>query len=163
MSHAQFLEWRKAYEAAGISDAAPPSLRSLVAPASLIVASDAPRAVASALALSTDARLVTSPLLRELALIPPNLGPLRLPLMAWALTFIWPHFTGGVHLPEELARARAAAQWLDSLANENAMLPVVTHGSFRSLLAKQLVAAGWSAMKERARMHHWSVIRVTRG
>jgi len=49
------------------------------------VASDVPRAVASAALLAPSRTVVTSPLLRELALPAPNLGPLRLPLMGWAL------------------------------------------------------------------------------
>jgi broad specificity phosphatase PhoE len=45
-----FLRWREAYEAAGLdpADAPPPALRELVASAEVIVASDAPRALASA-------------------------------------------------------------------------------------------------------------------
>jgi len=82
-----FRAWREAYEAAGIreDERIPADLERLAASADLVLASDAPRAMASARLLAPGREILVSPLLRELDLEGPNLGGLPLPLAAWAL------------------------------------------------------------------------------
>lgn len=154
-----FLRWREAYEAAGIdpNDAPPPSVRELATAASLVVASDVARAIESARALAPEAAIVTSPLLRELALTPPNLGTLRMPMAAWALAY-------GVRLlarphehitPAERQRAQEAAQWLTEHTARHQRIVVLTHATFRSILAKALHAEGWRSDRPR-RNTNWS-------
>lgn len=161
LDRAAFFRWRDAYEAAGIADdeSAPAALRELARSAGAIVASDAPRAVASARAILEEGRIITSPLLRELDMVPPNFGALRLPLAGWGLAWL---LSGANASAAEVERARAAAKWLDELTQEHRPLLVVTHGSFRRLLANELRAFGWTASNDRRRLHHWSVYRLLR-
>lgn len=161
MNRAAFFRWRDLYEAAGIADdeIAPSALQELARTAGVIVASDAARAVTSARAILADGQVITSPLLRELDMLPPNFGALRLPLAGWGLAWL---LSGAHASPEEVARARAAAKWLDELTQEHQPLLVVTHGSFRRLLANELRAVGWKPSNDRRRLHHWSVYRLLR-
>ncbi len=154
---AQFRRWRDAYEAAGIApDETPPAeLQATAAAANVLAASDAPRAIASAALLAPARPIVTSPLLRELELPPPNLGPLRLPLIGWALAIGFRSLLHAV-APEEAERARAAAQWLAEIAGEGGTVVAVTHGSVRRLIAQELRKLGWSVDTGRRGIHHWS-------
>ncbi len=151
---AGFRRWRESYEAAAIveGETPPASLTEIAATAAVVVASDAPRAIASAKLLRED--VLVSPLLRELELSPPNLRGVKLPLALWALSFgvKW-LFRRSHATPEEETRARAAAAWLAEL---DGPVVAVTHATFRSLLAKTLVAQGWRSETPR-RSHHWSV------
>ena len=149
---AGFHRWRESYEAAAIveGETPPGALTQIASSASVIAASNAPRAIASAKLLREDVRV--SPSLRELDLHPPNLRGVKLPLVFWALTFA---FRRSLATPAEETRAREAAGWLEELVKDGTVV-AVTHHSFRSLLAKALVARGWSSAKPR-KGHHWSV------
>jgi broad specificity phosphatase PhoE len=150
---AGFHRWREAYEAAGIDeqDQPPAALKALAATSSIIVASTAPRAVHSAMLLGRD--VTPSPLLAELALAPPNIRGIRMPLIGWALSIgIRRHVS-----PVEVQRARDAAQWLRDLAAEHGTVLAVTHASFRSLLSRELIARGWHCEIPKGRSRHWSV------
>jgi len=166
---AEFLRWREAYEAAGIeSDGAPPpELSAAAAGSGVLVASVARRAEESARMLGPGREVLTSPLLSELELPPPALGPIRLPLFGWALSIgiRWlacaalgrPRVTA-----DEEQRARAAAEWLSQLAESHGSAVAVTHGSFRSLLAQELIRTGWHGDVTRRKAHHWSAWSFTR-
>lgn len=161
MDRAGFLAWRVAYEAAGVdpNDVPPAGLRALASEAGVIVSSDTPRAFQSARLLAPDVDVVASPLLRELDLVPPELGSIRLPLLGWALTFA-PRVLTGAHLkPAEQERARSAADWLIELTETHGRVLAVTHASFRSELARTLAASGWKAERQ-GRSRHWSAWRV---
>jgi broad specificity phosphatase PhoE len=150
-----FRRWRELYEAAAIlkGERPPDGLKALAADA-VVVASDAPRAIASAKLLRDD--VLVSPLLRELELAPPNLRGVKLPLALWALSFGVKWLIHRTHAtPEEEARAREAAAWLEGLAGEGDVV-AVTHATFRSVLAKALVVRGWRSGKP-PRSRHWSV------
>lgn len=154
-----FQRWREAYEAAGIdaNDTPPAELRALTASAGLIVTSDIMRATESARTLAPHARVVVSPLLRELTLAPPNLRGLRLPLFGWMLAIalrMLVRAEGHVTVAER-ARIEVASQWLQQLAREHGTVAVVTHGSFRWLLAKTLQTKGWTSESPQ-RSSHWS-------
>ena len=157
-----FRAWREAYEATGIRDdeTVPAHLEQLAGRAGLVVASDAPRAVASARLMAPQHEIIVSPLLRELDLESPRLGRFRLPLAAWALA------VGGRTLvltlrgrhpsAAEAARIHSAASWLEGLAAQHSLIVAVTHASFRRQLATRLVQAGWQAEPGRRSLQHWS-------
>jgi broad specificity phosphatase PhoE len=163
---AEFIHWREAYEAAGVDpeDVPPEELRETASTSGVLVASTVRRAIESAKALAPDREVLTSPLLRELDLPPPELGRVRLPLMGWALMFgvRWlvlghRHFT-----TEEVERARVAAEWLRELSAEHGSVVVVTHASFRSLLGRELMKTGWRSDVARPTSRHWSAWSFTR-
>jgi broad specificity phosphatase PhoE len=165
-----FHRWREAYEAAGIlpTEAPPHEVRELAQRAGVLVSSDAPRAIGSALLLAQGREVITSPLLRELDLPPPSLRALRLPLAGWALAFgirsLYRGLTSRQHIhasAAEIARAREAADWLTGLARQQGAVAVVTHATFRALLASTLMADGWKSVGSRPRSRHWSAWTLT--
>jgi len=161
VDHSGFAKWMEAYDLAGLAagEAPPPELRELASRA-LVVSSDTVRARLSAELLATN--VVTSPLLREVALVIPKCGGLRLPMPLWALV-IGLRFTYGTHKAEELNRARDAARWLAALAAEHGDVVAVTHGAMRRYLAEAFVADGWRAVYPRKRKWAaWSVWQIVR-
>jgi hypothetical protein len=132
----------------------------LVGRASLVLSSDAARAVASAHLLASGREIAISPLLRELDLESPALGGLRLPLAAWAVA------VGGRTLlltlrrqypsAAEAARINNAATRLEELATQHSLIVAVTHASFRQRLSHRLVQTGWHAEPGRRSFQHWS-------
>ena len=159
---AAFRKWREAYEAAGIdpADRPPPELHAAAEQAAIIVSSDAPRAIESARKLAPDRDVITSPLLRELRMEPPALRWIRLPMAGWALVFGVQWLRRKLATPEDEQRARAAADWLIDLAAGD--LVVVTHGSFRLLLAREFESRGWVLVLPRRRSSHWSAWAMKR-
>jgi len=157
---AGFLRWRETYEAAGIDvrETPPQALRTMAAGAGMIVASDASRAVESARLLSPGAHVAVSPLVRELELAPPNLGPLRLPMAGWALAYgVRMLIRSRAHVTAaERERAREAGRWLAGLTEKHGLIVVVTHASFRSALAKALESERWRNETPRRSSAHWS-------
>lgn len=165
---AGFCAWRAAYEAAGIHahEAIPGDLGQLAVQAGLIISSDAPRAIATARLLAAEREIITSPLLRELDLTGPNLGPLRLPLIGWA-------FAVGAHNLIETCRKRYppvaettrindGAAWLEELAAQHSLIIAVTHAMFRSRLFARLVQTGWQPDAGRRSLQPWSAWALRR-
>ena len=157
VDRAAFDRWREAYESAGIDerDQPPAALKALASTSAITVASTAPRAVQSAELLDPERDIPASPLLRELDLVPPNVR-VRMPLLGWALAIGVRRIIQAVS-PLELQRAREAAEWLVGLAERHETVLAVTHASFRSLLASQLVGRGWRCEIPSGRSRHWSV------
>lgn len=153
-----FHRWRESYEAAAIlaDETAPAAVVELAKSARVIAASNTPRAIASAKLLREE-DIVLSPLLRELDLKPLNLRGIKLPLALWALTFA---IRRTLATPSEEARARDAAVMVEELAHEGDVV-VVTHHTFRSLLAKTLMGRGWESGKKPG-PRHWSVWTLER-
>jgi broad specificity phosphatase PhoE len=164
--------WMAAYDAAGIAlrPPPPPALLALAAGAGALVSSDLPRALASAALLSAGRTVEPSPLLREAppetpADPLPRLGGARLPLHGWALVFgarwLWASWREapppGVDAAT-LARADAAAEWLIERAGGAGRVVVVTHATFRTLVAAGLARRGWRCA-ERRPFHEWSAWR----
>ncbi len=141
MDHAGCAKWLEAYDLAGLAEgeAPPPELRELASHA-LVVSSDIVRARLSAELLAPD--VVLSPHLRELELVVPRFGGLRLPMPLWAL-LIGLRWQYGAKNETELHRARDAARLLASLAAEHGDVVAVTHGAVRRSIADALVADGW--------------------
>jgi broad specificity phosphatase PhoE len=145
--------WRAAYDAAGIApDATPPvELLAQVARVARVVASDLPRAVASAACLSQGQSIETTPLLREVPLTIPALAGVRAPLAVWNVLFT---LRWGLDIvrrqdcPASVAeRVSAAAEWCEEqrcAVGAIATLAVVTHGVMRRLLARRLCNGGWT-------------------
>jgi phosphohistidine phosphatase SixA len=164
-----FLRWRARYEAAGIvaDDRPPRALIELVGGCPLIVTSTARRAIESALRVAASKPIVESELLVELALDPPPIRGIRLPPVLWAAAF-------GVQWLVETAlrrphasiadrdRVRAAARWLDALAQEHGSVAVLTHASFRRQVARELSLIGWQSTGARHTSRHWSALTLAR-
>jgi broad specificity phosphatase PhoE len=152
--------WRTAYDAAGIQAVSQPpaELIRLAAEAEHIVASDLPRAVASAERLAPRREIVTSALLREAELAIPA-WPTRLPLGAWGLliTLGWgSRIVRGVEASaDDRARVADAANWLAKLTADGSMAVVVTHGVFRRLLGRRLVGMGWKCRARQGGYRPW--------
>jgi broad specificity phosphatase PhoE len=158
---AEVSSYEDAYDAAGIRDDDRPAAESeaLFASKPLVVASDLPRAVASARRLSPDGEIQLSPLLREIRLEPPRWIPGRLPIQIWDVFshVQWSYrlFSSSDH--EYVRRAAEAVDWLIDHAGQSSRVVAVTHGGFRRLLDARLVARGWSRACEKRKYHNWSV------
>ena len=164
LDRAAFLQWREAYEAAGIDamESAPAELMVEARNAGMIVSSDVQRAIESAHVLADGRDVITSRLLRELALQPPSLRWIRLPLFGWALLFGVRWLFRRTHAtPDEALRVRAAAQWLNELSERHGEVVVVTHGMFRSLVARELAQRGWTPAIPKRSSAHWSAWSLT--
>ena len=168
--------WMIAYDAAEIALHYPPprALVELTSGAGVVVASNLPRAIASAAVLAPAAQVETSPLLREAALETaerpfPRLWGVKLPLRIWGTVFLarwlWAAWRGAP-LPgvdaAALARAEAAADWLAGLAVERGRLVAITHGTFRTILTAALVRRGWRG-PDRRPYHAWSAWTLEHG
>lgn len=162
--------WMIAYDAASIALQHPPptELLAIVAAARRIVTSDLPRAVASAEVLAPGRTIESLPLLREApletpALPLPALRGMRLPFSGWkavfAVRWINAWLRGGPPPGVDaatLARADEAARWLDEAARrEPGRVVVVTHATFRFLVARSLVKRGWRCPDRRS-YREWS-------
>jgi broad specificity phosphatase PhoE len=150
-----FLRWREAYERAAIleTEIAPPELCALAAKATTLVASNAPRAIASAEKLAPGREVLVTPLVRELELQPPRLLGLKWPGIVWMLAFA---VRGLKPTEAEAARVREAAKLLHNFGDA----VVVTHGAVRPAIARELVKLGWHQGGAR-RSHHWSAWTLT--
>jgi broad specificity phosphatase PhoE len=159
--------WRDAHDMTGIVAACQPpaSLVQLAAQATHIVASDLRRATDSAERLAFDRPVAISAMLRETALPIPH-WPIPLPLRLWEALI---HIRWGYQIlrgtdcePEEHARAAAAAAWLSEMVDEGSMVLAVTHGVFRRLVSRELIARGWTGTGRRGGYGHWSAWSFTR-
>lgn len=162
VSAAGVQKWLTDYDEAGLADddEPPTSLADEIAPAEFLVASDLPRAVASAERLAAGRPVVQSPLLRETIVDVPDWLPWRWPASVWAtcinLHLGYRALRGVEAPPQEVRRAATASRWLTKLADEESPLVVVTHGLFRRLLADRLVASGWRPDDRWRSYRHWS-------
>lgn len=153
--------YEDAYDAHGIRDDDGPGdeLHALVARKPLLVASDLPRAIASAQRLAPDGEIQLSPLLREIRLEPPRWVPLRLPIQVWdAFSHVqWSYRLLSDADHEYVRRARQAVDWLVDSATRSSNVVAVTHGGFRRILDARLVARGWRRAFAKRRYSNWSV------
>jgi broad specificity phosphatase PhoE len=157
----EVLRWREGYDDAGILEGSKPpqTLIQLAAESTLIIASDMPRAIASAERLAPGRKIRTSHLLRETHLHVPR-WPTRLPLVAWAALMhgFWRYrmLRGTDASPAEVAQAASAADWLRTVVGEHETAVVVTHGVFRQLLARELLRRGWYCTARTGGYRNWS-------
>jgi broad specificity phosphatase PhoE len=153
------------YDAAPIrADEIPPAaLIEAAKTADVLLASDLPRAIASARALDPDREPVVTPLLRELRLGLAAWAP-KLPLAVWdGLDYLrWTARLAARTTTHDTERAGAAAEWVDAHAAEATLAIAITHGAFRRLLAAKLVRRGWTLSPGLRRSHNWSAWELTR-
>jgi broad specificity phosphatase PhoE len=160
--------WLRAYDAAGLAaDQAPPAaLRVIAAQASAVVASDMPRALASAALLAEGAAVTETPLLRELDAWMPGVRWVRLPLPMWALAIGAGRAIRTLYREtpaEQRERVGAAADWLEALADERGgTVLAVTHASFRRVLAMALADRGWRVIRRAGWVRPWSAWMLVR-
>jgi broad specificity phosphatase PhoE len=153
--------YEDAYDAHGIRDDDRPGteLDALVGQNPKIVASDLPRAIASAERIAGDQHIELSPLLREIRLEPPRWVPVPLPIQIWDVFshVQWSYrlFSKADH--EYVRRAREAADWLIGHAGRSSNVVAVTHGGFRRILDGRLVARGWRRGFDKRSYENWSV------
>ena len=154
--------WSALYDLAAIDDAdgPPDALRTIARDVGCVVASDLPRAIASAERLvAPGTPFERSPLLREAALWMPAWPVVRLPRGGWGLAIgIGSLVRRWTNAPAETAiaaRALDAGAWLDALATAHGSVLAVTHAVIRGRVMAALLARGW-VTRERRGLHHWS-------
>ena len=139
LDHAGVERWLDAYDAAGIQSGArpPAALVQMARDATHLVASDMPRALASAEALGSAHEIRVSELFREAPLAIPR-WPTRLPLLVWGALIhaAWSYrIARGVDETDSIGLApKPRAEWLTALVADGSTAVVVTHGVFRRLL-----------------------------
>ena len=167
MDAAGVLRWRDAYDAAGILDDSypPPALVREVASADCLIASDMPRAIASAERLAPGRAVRVVPLVREMYLDLPAWLVARWPLRVWevCISAHWMvrELRGAIATPAEFRRAEDAVAALEEIAASVDTMVVVTHGAFRRLLAMRLIERGWAAGARTGGYSNWSVWRFS--
>lgn len=158
---AGFDRFVEAYDDAGIATSEQPGaeLVALSAPATRIFASDMRRAIESAERLAFGRPIVTSPLVREVTVALPRI-PIPLPLDVWdtVCNAVWMvRSWTGADGNGAILRAREAARWLAAGAVDNDPLVVVTHGTFRALVARELEGIGTRQTSGKLDFRNWSV------
>jgi broad specificity phosphatase PhoE len=152
-------EFEKGYNLASIRDDDPPPETLIeVARSALIVASDMPRAIASATRLVPGCEPHVSPLLREIGVEPPRWIPFRMPVEVWDTLHFWNWTLRLLRAVdhEDVRRAGKAAEWLVERVGHEPTMCVVTHGMFRRVLHAQLVLRGWAPVPGPRTFANWS-------
>lgn len=153
--------YEDAYDAAGILEGERPTLEleRLLGEATLVAASDLPRAIASADRLARGRGVEISPLSREIRLEPPRWVPVKLPIEVWDvfshIQWTYRIATGAEHA--FVRRANDAVDWLIGHAASWSDVVAVTHGGFRRILDARLVSRGWARRSRQHSYANWSV------
>jgi broad specificity phosphatase PhoE len=153
-------DFLRAYDAAEIAldDAPPPTLVDAATTADVIMSSDLPRALASARRLAPGRTIAPTPLLREIQLGAPTWVRVPVPIIVWdVLHYLrWSYQLFRKVSSADIQRAEAAIDWLTAQVDEDSTAVVITHGSFRRLLAARLEEKGWRPGAERRSYDNWS-------
>jgi broad specificity phosphatase PhoE len=159
MSALDMKEWIEHYNRSEItSQPVPDASMQLAATATVIVSSNAPRALTSVQALGLKPALVDA-LFGEAQLPYGHWKLPRLSPFTWAfiLRVLW--LCGYSRSVESVATARmrasTAAQRLQSLAASDGPVLLLGHGFMNRMIAKQLVADGWTRQKRNGNQY-WS-------
>jgi broad specificity phosphatase PhoE len=131
-----------------------------------VVSSPMLRARETAKLLAPGREIVESELLREVEMIVPAVGGLRLPFAIWGplIGFRWAYgrWRSEPACAPDCERAEAAAAWLAGVAEERGPVLAVTHGAMRRLIADALLASGWAcAYPKKGRWSTWSAWELT--
>lgn len=159
--------YEDAYNDAGIreDDVLPAHLVAAASTAHVVAASHLVRAMASARRIAPDREPAISELLCELFLDPPEWKRVRLPIHIWdAISFCqwsWRLWRRVEH--EEMRRARAAAEWLETHALPARTVLAITHGGFRRILDVELLDRGWRRLSSRRTHENWSSWEYVQG
>ncbi len=145
----QMKEWIQIYNRAEIFSAEIPSDTLRQARVSgVIVSSTLPRCVESAQALGVEKSLLIEEVFCEADLPYGHWNIPKLPLFVWGVLFRLAWFCGYSSNAESVSqaeeRAFSAAKRLEALSRENGSVFLVGHGIMTMLIAKQLLAMGWS-------------------
>lgn len=123
----------------------------ITAASGVVVSSTLRRCIQSARHLCGDRAFVTEQIFCEADLPHPHWHYPKLPLSVWGVIFRLAWFSGFSANAESFAqanaRAHAAAQRLIALAEENGSVFLVGHGIMTMLIAKHLLACGWTGSK----------------
>lgn len=160
----EMKRWIEEYEKSEIVEqSAPEASAEMAKTASVIVSSNAPRALTSLRALRLQPKLVDD-LFREAELPYGSWRRPRLSPFTWVLIFriLWLCGFSEKVEPNRNAKVRAgaAAQQLQSLANQGTVL-LVGHGFMNRMIAKQLKAAGWTRQHSTG-SRYWGAMRYQR-
>jgi broad specificity phosphatase PhoE len=148
----QMKEWIQIYNQAKIlSEEIPSDTLRQANVSGIIVSSTLPRCVESARALFVEKSPLIEAVFCEADLPHGNWNIPKLPLSVWGVLFRLAWFCGYSSNVESLLRAEAralcAAKRLLALARKNGSVFLVGHGIMNMLIAKQLLAMGWSGPK----------------
>ena len=165
VSPAGLREWIEAYDRAGVHQPdVPDEARALACGASVIVSSDAARALSSLRALGLEPAF-TDTMFRE-AHLPSGRWPMPLlPAHAWAACFrirwLLGFHGGGESFIMARERAALAAARLAALAEGGSVL-LMGHGLMNRLIGQRLLASGWRGRRAGPR-GYWSSAVFERG
>ncbi len=148
----QMDEWIYAYNQADvILDGIPNDIVKIASTSGVIVASTLPRCIQSAQHLSPNRAFLTEGIFCEAGLPYPNWNFPKLPLPVWNAIFRLAWFRGfsanAESFTQATARAHTAAERLMELAKKFDSVFLVGHGIMAMLIAKHLLACGWSGPK----------------
>ena len=160
--------WWAAYEAGGIlpGQTPPPELMETARRADAIFASTRLRAIETACQVvegrdfTTDALFVEAPLPA-----PQTPSALRLGPKAWGVTtrFLWylGYSAGQESRRHAWTRARAAAEYLITQAEDGREVLVVAHGFFNGMVGVELTRRGWRCVRDQG-FKYWATRRFER-
>lgn len=149
LSASEFGLWIKEYNKAGIDDshAAPPEIVRLVKSCSVVVCSDFPRSIESAISLGVKTTQQPDMQFRECEMPYANWYYPKLPIMVWVVIFRILHFFGYSSNAESFKaakqRAHNCALRLSELAHHHKSVLFVGHGLLNWLISKRLQRTGW--------------------
>lgn len=156
---ADMADWIDRYERADVvlSDA-PAGVRAIAADCGTVTSSPSRRCLQSARHLCPGRELLSEDIFREADLPYTAWRFPRLPFAVFAGGFRLAWFRGfsanSESLVEATARARAAADRQAGLARENGSVSLMGHGIMTILIARQLLAEGWTGPR-RPVSRHW--------
>jgi broad specificity phosphatase PhoE len=154
----QMKEWIEIYNRAEIlSEEIPSDTLRQASVSGVIVSSTMLRCIESARALDVEKSPLIEEVFCEADLPHGHWNMPKLPLSVWGVLFRLAWFCGYSSNAESLlqaeARALCAAKRLVALARENGSVFLVGHGIMTMLIAKQLLAMGWSGPKRPANQY----------
>ncbi|MBV7504828.1 histidine phosphatase family protein [Bacillus sp. sid0103] len=157
----KFIDWMEQYDSHGVfeENSYPTETLEKIRSAAAVLTSDLKRSIESAGILNPNRKARINPLFRETELPTPSTdyGGLKLNPTIWAVLLWCLWFSGYSRNCESIgdaeARARRAAKVLIKYAHEHNRVALVGHGFFNSLIAKELIKAGWRGKKTTSLIH----------
>ena len=161
ISPLEFTKWVNLYNASGLCPSSKPTLETIeiANKCNVVVCSELPRSIESAVALNIKKIKLTSSIFNEADLPISGLKYPALPPQAWAVIFRILWFLGysnnSESFKESKVRAREAAKKLIELAEAETSVLFVGHGVYNQMIANELSASGWLGPKSPG-TKHWS-------
>jgi broad specificity phosphatase PhoE len=159
----QFREWIGIYNQTGISAESRPSdeLIAMIGEPPVVVCSDFPRSIESAVRLFPNRQPIISATFREVGRPLQGNWNIRLPLHVWDRfsVLLWKMnliaSDESIHAAQK--RAQAATRELVSLAQESSRVLFVGHGMLNALIARELRRQGWQGPR-RVNDAYWGIV-----